>query len=159
MTVLSPMRDTFFPQFFEQLASDYASENVRSGRWSQENALERSQSETARLLPQGIATPDNYLFEIQTDVGGETAGYIWFAVSERQGERSAFIYEVSVFSEFRRQGHARAAFLQLEKKVRELGLKSIGLNVFYHNSAAQALYTSLGYAATNLTMVKMLNAV
>ncbi|MFS7219335.1 GNAT family N-acetyltransferase [Rahnella inusitata] len=156
MTVLSPMRETYFPQFLEQLAADYASENVRSGRWPQENALTRSQSELMRLLPQGTATPDNYLFEIKTDPDGQTAGYIWFAVSERQGERSTFIYEVSVFSEFRRQGHARAAFLQLEGKVRELGLKSIGLNVFYHNSAAQALYTSLGYAPTNLTMVKTL---
>ncbi len=156
MTVLSPMSETFYPQFFEQLVTDYANENVTSGRWMPENALTRSQDEIARSLPQGVATPDHHLFEIRTDVDGQIVGYIWFAVSERQGERSAFIYEVSVFSEFRRQGHARAAFLQLEEKVRELGLKSIGLNVFYHNSAAQALYTSLGYTPTNLTMVKAL---
>lgn len=159
MTVLSPMRETFFPQFLAQLAADYARENVHSGRWPKENALARSQAELVRLLPQGITTPDNYLFEITTDLDGPTAGYLWFAVSDRQGERSAFIYEVSVFSEFRRQGHARAAFLQLEERVRELGLKSIGLNVFYHNDAAQALYSSLGYAPTNLTMVKTLKTV
>ncbi|MGC6389339.1 GNAT family N-acetyltransferase [Ewingella sp. S1.OA.A_B6] len=159
MTVLSAMSKAFYPQFFEQLVTDYAKENVASGRWAAENALARSQDEIARLLPQGIATPENYLFEIKTNVDGQTAGYIWFAVSDRQGERSAFIYEVSVFSEFRRQGHARAAFWQLEEKVRELGLKSIGLNVFYHNNAAQALYASLGYAPTNLTMVKALKAV
>ncbi|MBU9835843.1 GNAT family N-acetyltransferase [Rahnella sp. L72c] len=158
MTFLSAMRDTFYPQFFDQLVSDYARENVSSGRWQQENALIRSQGEITRLLPQGLATPDNYLFEIRTEADGETAGYIWFAVSERQGERSAFIYEVSVFPQFRRQGHARAAFLQLEEKVRGLGLTSVGLNVFYKNSAAQALYSSLGYAPTNLTMVKALSA-
>jgi len=158
MTVLSVMRDVSYPQFFDQLVSDYARENVSAGRWPQDNALARSQGEITRLLPQGVATPDNYLFEIKTDTGGETAGYIWFAVSERQGERSAFIYEVSVFPEFRRQGHARAAFLQLEENVRALGLKSIGLNVFYKNDAARALYSSLGYAPTNLTMVKALNA-
>jgi len=156
MTVLCPMSDTFFLQFLEKMADDYAKENVKSGRWPPENALDRSRGEIARLLPQGIATPENYLFEIKVDSNGDTAGYIWFAVSERQGERSAFIYEVSVFEDFRRQGHARAAFLQLEERVRGLGLTSIGLNVFYHNSAAQALYTGLGYAPTNLTMVKAL---
>lgn len=158
MTVLSPMSDTFFLQFLETMAEDYAKENVKSGRWPQKNSLERSRDEIAKLLPQGVATPDNYLFEIKTESDGQTAGYIWFAVNERQGDRSAFIYEVSVFPEFRRQGHARAAFLQLEAKVRELGLNSIGLNVFYHNSAAQALYAGLGYAPTNLTMVKALKA-
>ncbi len=157
MTVLSPMSDLFFVQFLENMADDYARENVKSGRWPEENARARSRGEIARLLPQGTATPDNYLFEIKTH-NDTTAGYIWFAVSERQGERSAFIYEVSVYEEFRRQGHARAAFLQLEEKVRELGLQSIGLNVFYHNSAAQALYRGLGYAPTNLTMVKALKA-
>ncbi|GBU12353.1 N-acetyltransferase [Enterobacterales bacterium] len=156
MTVLCPMSDLFFLQFLEKMADDYARENVKSGRWPEENALDRSRGEIARLLPQGTATPDNYLFEIKTDNDGETAGYIWFAVNERQGERSAFIYEVSVLEAFRRQGHARAAFLQLEERVRELGLNSIGLNVFYHNDAAQALYTGLGYAPTNLTMVKAL---
>lgn len=158
MTDLSPMNDAFYLQFLEKMADDYAIENVKSGRWPQENALARSRAEIARLLPLGTATPDNYLFEIKAGIEGKTAGYIWLAVSDRQGERSAFIYEVSVFPEFRRQGHARAAFLQLEDKVHELGLQSIGLNVFYHNSAAQALYTSLGYAPTNLTMVKALNA-
>jgi GNAT superfamily N-acetyltransferase len=155
MTVLAPMSETFFLQFFEEMAKHYADENVESGRWPPENALERSRSQISQLLPQGVGTSDNYLFEIKDDKG-QTAGYIWFAVSERQGDRSAFIYEVMVFPEFRRQGHARAAFLQLEEKVRELGLPSIGLNAFYHNHSAQALYTSLGYAPTNMTMVKQL---
>ena len=155
MTQLCPMSADYFPQFKQKLAEDYANENVKSGRWLEHNALARSQGVMEELLPQGVATPDNYLFEIKTE-HGETAGCIWLADVERQGERSAFIYEVAVYPEFRRQGHARAAFLQLEEKVRELGLKSIGLNVFYHNSGAQALYAGLGYAPTNLTMVKNL---
>lgn len=158
MTVLSPMSDNFYQQFYAVMSETYAEENVKSGRWPLENALERSRGEITRLLPAGVATPDNYLFEIKTDEEGETAGYIWLAASERQGERSAFIYEVTVFEQFRRQGHARAAFLQLEDHVRALGLGSIGLNVFYHNTGAQALYTSLGYAPTNMTMVKTLKA-
>lgn len=84
MTQLSPMRAEFFQQFKQQLSEDYAKENVKSGRWPEHNALERAKGEMERSLPQGIATPDNYLFEIKTDQG-ETAGCIWFAVEERQG--------------------------------------------------------------------------
>jgi len=157
MTILSPMSEAFYQQFNKIMSDHYAAENVKAGRWPQENAQARARGEIAQLLPQGVATTDNYLFEIKADDQGETVGYIWLATSERQGERSAFIYEVTVFEAFRRQGHARAAFLQLEDKVRVLGLGSIGLNVFYHNTGAQALYSSLGYAPTNMTMVKTLN--
>lgn len=157
MTVLTPMSEAFYLTFYEVMAEDYAKENVKSGRWPQENSLERSRDELTELLPQGISTPGNFLFEIKTESDGPTAGYIWFGINERRGDRSAFIYEVTVLEAFRRQGHARAAFLQLEEKVRELGLNAIGLNVFHHNSSAQALYTSLGYAPTNMTMVKSLN--
>lgn len=158
MTVLSPMTEQFYQQFYDVMSAHYAEENVTSGRWPKENALERSRNEMAQLLPEGITTPDHYLFEIKADDEGETVGYIWLATTERQGERTAFVYEVTVLDAFRRQGHARAAFLQLEDKVRALGLGSIGLNVFYNNAGAQALYRSLGYAPTNMTMVKNLNA-
>ena len=56
----------------------------------------------------------------------------------------------------RRQGHATKAFAALEQEVLALGLSGIGLHVFVHNSAAHALYVTLGYAATNITMFKVL---
>ena len=122
-----------------------------------EGALERSRDDFQHLLPRGLATPDNYLYEIMAEKSGPTVGFLWFAVQDQQGLRSAFVYDVRVKEEYRRLGHATRAFLALEPIVVGLGLPSIGLHVFGHNHAAQALYGRLGYAVTDINMVKALN--
>ncbi len=97
------------------------------------------------------------MFEIKTDANGHSVGYIWFAVVEKNGLKSAFIYDVEIKPEYRRQGFARAAFEQLEIKVLELGLTNIGLHVFAHNLEAQSLYSKLGYSVTGINMLKNLD--
>lgn len=156
MTVLVPMSATFFAEFAEQLAKDYAEENVTAGLWLAETALERARSSTQNALPQGIDTPDHYLFEIKADTQSETVGYLWFANVERYGVRSAFVYELTVYPQFRRQGHAAAAFRLMEERLRQLGSVAIELNVFASNPGAQALYASLGYVTTKMNMRKPL---
>lgn len=42
----------------------------------------------------------------------------------------------------------------LEDQVRQVGLRRIGLHVFGHNAAAQALYRKVGYEVTNINMAK-----
>ena len=76
----------------------------------------------------------------------------------KNGLKSAFVYDVEVKSELRRQGYARAAFTALEPIVKALGLSSIGLHVFGHNPGAQALYRSLGYGITGVNMLKQLGS-
>lgn len=39
---------------------------------------------------------------------------------------------------------------------RELGLKSIGLQVFAHNAVAKGLYESIGYEIKSLNMTKQI---
>ena len=111
---------------------------------------------TAASLPLGLRTPDNYLFEIVAGEDGACVGYLWFAVVEKNGLQSAFVYDVAIKPEFRRQGHAQAAFDALEPLVRKLGLSSIGLHVFSQNAGAQALYRKLGYGVTSVNMLKHL---
>ncbi|WP_243839442.1 GNAT family N-acetyltransferase [Rahnella sp. BIGb0236] len=156
MTVLVPMSAGFYVEFAEQLAKDYAEENVTAGLWRADTALERARSSTQSALPQGIDTPDNYLYEIRAEEHSETAGYLWFANVERYGVRSAFVYELTVFPQFRRQGHAAAAFRLMEDRLRDLGSVAIELNVFASNPGAQALYASLGYVTTKMNMRKPL---
>ena len=110
-------------------------------------------------LPQGLQTPNNYLFEMKAVETGPTVGYIWFAVVEKDGLSSAFVYDVEVKPQYRRQGYATAAFEALEPKVRALGLSSIGLHVFARNAGAQALYAKLGYGVTSVNMLKHLDEV
>jgi ribosomal protein S18 acetylase RimI-like enzyme len=156
VTVLVPMSSAIYSQYLQAAVSAYADENVESGRWPAEGALERSREDFNNSLPQGLNTPDNFLFEIKLAESGPTVGYIWFAIVEKNGLKSAFVYDVEVKSEFRRQGHAKAAFAALEPLVTELGLSSIGLHVFGHNPGAQALYDELGYKVTGINMLKHL---
>ena len=156
MTTLIPMSAEKFVHYQVAAVAGYAEDNVASGRWPEEGAIERSQADFAASLPQGLQTPDNYLFEIRRGGDGPEVGYIWFAVVEKNGLQSAFVYDVEIKPEFRRQGHAAAAFAALEPLVRKLGLSSIGLHVFSQNAGAQALYRKLGYGVTSLNMLKHL---
>ena len=158
MTVLSPMRPEAYGPYMEAAILDYAGDNVASGRWPREGAVERSRADFESSLPQGLATPDHYLFEIKASEDGPTVGVIWFAVQERNGIRSAFVYDLGVKAGWRRQGHATRAIQALEPLVRALGLDSIGLHVFGQNAGAQALYASLGYRVTGFNMTKRLGA-
>ena len=84
------MRAEVYPSYLQASAAGYAEDNITSGRWPKEGALARSLAEYEVLLPQGVATPSQYLFEILSEEDGPTVGYLWFAVQEKQGVRSAF---------------------------------------------------------------------
>jgi ribosomal protein S18 acetylase RimI-like enzyme len=168
-TVLRPMTEDAFVRFRENAVVRYAEENVAAGRWPAEGALARSAEAYERLLPQGLATPNQHLFSMHEGVAGAQAqgggagaeigaeiGVLWLAVTEHPGGRSGYVYEVEVWSEHRRRGHARGAFLALEALAREMGLADIGLHVFAHNHEAQALYRALGYEPTGINMQKRL---
>ena len=157
MTVLVPMSAEVFVEYLKTAVLGYAQDNVDAGRWPEQGAMARSQADFDSSLPRGLGTPNNSLFEIKAAEAGPTVGFIWFAVEETNGLSSAFVYDVEIKPEFRRQGHAKAAFEAMEMRVRELGLSGIGLHVFAHNAGAQALYRKLGYGVTSFNMRKNLD--
>ena len=150
------MREEAFEEFLALSAKGYADDNIRSGRWPGAGSLERAAAELAESLPNGIHTPDNYIFEIAASQEGASVGYIWFAVRDQYGQRSAFIYDVEIKPEFRRQGYATAAFEAVEKHVAALGIQTVGLHVFAFNEGALALYKKLGFQVTGVNMQKIL---
>jgi|GEM_PF-755446 len=156
MTVLSPMCPEAFAAYRDAAVAGYAQDNIDAGRWPAEGAMERSRADFDDSLPQGLSTPANYLFEILDGPGGARVGYLWFAVIVKHGLRSAYVYDLEVHPDQRRQGHAKRAFEALEGRVAALGLNSIGLHVFGHNPGAQSLYRQLGYQVTGINMLKTL---
>jgi RimJ/RimL family protein N-acetyltransferase len=156
MVALVPMTENEFEMFLQYLTQDYAQDHVKAGRWSEEEAMQEAQQEIQRYLPQGLHTPEHYLFMLRDEQREANVGVLWFALQKRGGEQQAFIYDIEVFEEFRRRGYATQAFLLLETRVREPGASSIGLHVFGHNLAAREMYEKLGYATTNVQMVKQL---
>ncbi len=150
------MTEAEFSQFKTNSIAGYAEQNVRSGRWPSDGAVQRSAAEYEKLLPQGLATPHNHVFAVHAPEGG-VVGALWLAAIERAGVRTAYVYDIHIHEPFRKQGHARRAFKALESIAASLGLSTIGLHVFAYNTAARALYESLGYATTSVNMQKQLD--
>lgn len=153
---LVEMSEKVFAEYLSAAVAAYASDNIVAGRWPEEDALARSEKSFRDSLPEGLQTPDHYLFEITDTDGGRSVGYLWFAIVLKNDLRSAFVYDLEIKEAYRRQGYAEAAFREMEKQVRELGLQSIGLHVFAYNKGAQALYEKLGYQVSGLNMLKHL---
>ena len=153
------MQAESYPRYLAAAIASYAEDNVASGRWPETGAAERSHSEFAALLPLGLATPDNFLFEIRSCDDGPVVGFIWLAIERRGAVVSGFVYDLEVSTEHRRQGHASRALTALESIARAQGAKSLGLHVFAFNQGAQTLYQQLGYTVTSLNMRKSLAGV
>ena len=153
-TTLIPMPQSTFAQYAKSAIAAYAEDNIASGRWPKDGALERSCADFNELLPLGLATPDQHLFSMQSS--SDTVGYMHVAVVEKHNLRQAFVYDVEVLEPHQRQGHAKRAFAALEPIVRAWSVTQIGLHVFAQNTAAQALYRSLGYDVTSINMLKKL---
>ena len=97
-----------------------------------------------RLLPDGIRTKGHRFRSIRVE--GREVGRLWFGpVRESPGDW--YLFEIDIDEAERGHGNGRAA---LQEVISELDLPTtnrLGLNVFDSNSAAIALYESLGFKA------------
>src|SRR5215472_11477209 len=122
MVTLQPMTQEEYTSYQEPAIAEYAQGHVEDGQWSADEALERSREEFQGLLPEGVDTPNNYLFTV-VNGEGQKVGILWFAVRESGGKLWAWVYDVRIDEAFRRRGYAQEAFAELENKVLALGGK------------------------------------
>lgn len=151
---LVPMNEEAFSNFLQMAIPAYAKDNVDSGRWEESEALERSKKAHESLLPEGLATKNNYLFTIHEIEDKNNVGHTWVKIDDNVSTKSAFIYDIEILEPYRRKGFAKSALVNIEKIVGNLGATSLGLHVFNHNSAALALYNSIGYQTVSHNMQK-----
>ena len=155
MSVLRPITDEEFIAWKEAVIPGYAQDKVDSGQWPAVTAVALSRKEYEDLLPQGRTTESNYIYTVLS-ADGRAVGTLWIAAKDRAKKRIAYVYDILIWPEHRRRGHALRAFQALEIEAARLGLSGIALHVFGHNHAAHALYVKLGYVATNISMFKAL---
>lgn len=153
MSVLRPISDDEYARWLETVIPGYAEDKVACGQWPAESALELSRKEYAKLLPEGKNTESNYIYSV-LGAGGEVVGTLWFVAKVQANRQIAYVYDIYVLPDRRRQGHAFRAFQALEREAAKLGLTGIALHVFGHNYEAQALYNKLGYVPTNINLYK-----
>jgi ribosomal protein S18 acetylase RimI-like enzyme len=109
-------------------------------------------------LPDGVATKDNYLYDIVDEALGLTVGMIWLGHIMQGSKPVVFIDDFVIDEAQRRKGYGEQAMLAAEVQATALGYDTIALHVFGHNHAARALYEKLGYEITNINMAKKLTA-
>ena len=156
MVRLVGMSDAEYQAYLALAVRDYADEKVAAGNWQPEEARERSAQEFQRLLPDGAATRDNYLFNIEDQTLATKVGVIWLARILFGAQPVAFIYDFRIDEAYRRKGYGEQAMRAAEEQAKALGFDTIALHVFGHNQAARALYEKLGYEITNINMAKKL---
>jgi len=135
----------------------YAASQVAAGRWAAEGALDESEREHQRLLPQGLQTPGHAFFVMTW--AGAPAGHCWVADQVQAGQPGLYIYGIEVLPWARRRGLARYALAQVDALARERGLAHVGLHVFGNNAGARALYREAGFDEVSVVMRKTLQPV
>lgn len=154
---LEPLTQQQWQSILQQRIPEYAKEQARAGRWSEEEALQEAAAEFRKLLPEGVDTAMNHVHGIIDRISGETAGYLWYVERKKAGKPNVFLCDLRIFEAYRRRGLATAALLALEEIVqKEHNARRIELHVFGNNLPARALYSSCEYEETNVLMAKEL---
>ncbi|MGZ3787031.1 MAG: GNAT family N-acetyltransferase [Bacteriovorax sp.] len=138
----------------ERSLREYKQETIRANGLTEAEAEEKAQGDFNRYLPNGLGSPDQYIFSMKDN--GTLIGFLWFCERGAADNRKAYILDIVVEEAHRGKGHGKKAMLLLEEKVKAMGLRHIGLHVFGHNHRAHELYKKLGYVETNIVMEKVL---
>ena len=94
MVTLVPMTEDDFQAYYDRAIAGYAQENIRSGRWSAEEGSEQAQREYEELLPEGLATPNHFLYTVQDTTTQVGVGMFWYAIQEQAGQQQAIVYDI-----------------------------------------------------------------
>lgn len=84
----------------------------------------------------------------------DLAGFVWFFVYEKIGEKRVHINQIVVDSEFRRKGIAKKLLNMVESFAKEHNIKKIDLNVSSNNLAAINLYSQNDFKNESVLMSK-----
>jgi ribosomal protein S18 acetylase RimI-like enzyme len=151
---LERMGEDEFRAYRDAAARGYAEDKQRSGDWAGRDALTLDLQAIHRSAPNGPRTLDQHLFTVHDAATGAKVGWLWYQVRDDGLSRSAFLCDLVIFEEYRRQGYGTACLAELDDRARGLGIRRVGLHVFGHNPGALELYRRCGYTVTDYTMAK-----
>lgn len=152
--ILEKMTESEFKPFINAQIIDYAHENVEAGYWAEEESEEKSKKEIERLLPDGLETKDHYIFSVVDQESNEHVGALWVYVAEKKKLKSAFIYYIEIFENYRGKGLSKQTLALLDQWCVDKGILKIGLHVFAKNIIARNVYKKFGYKDINYNMGK-----
>jgi ribosomal protein S18 acetylase RimI-like enzyme len=136
-----------FVTYLEWAIDDYAAELERNGKTVGDAAKVTSRASFDSALPDGLATQGHVLLVAVDPDDGQRVGVLWFGPST-DDPAMAWVYDITVDEERRRQGWGRAIMRAFEGEARGRGFARAGLNVYGDNHVARRLYESVGYVET-----------
>ena len=148
------MTEAEFQEYLERSIPRLAARWVERGLWAESRATESSRAYYARMLPQGVQTPNHHLVRLVETKTGRVVGEAWYSVDPEGGKTRFCIEWIWIDPACRRQGHATEALRCLEEEARNLGAERTELTVWTDNPNAVALYAKLGYTTASLRMAK-----
>ena len=89
MIKFETMSEVDYEDYLKAAIKSYAGEHIKAGNWTEENGYEKAVEQYKRLLPDGVATKNHYLFNILTDE--EKVGILWVHSDPNQNQQRAFI--------------------------------------------------------------------
>jgi ribosomal protein S18 acetylase RimI-like enzyme len=144
-----------FVTYLEWAIDDYAAELERNGKTVGDAAKVTSRASFDSALPDGLATQGHVLLVAVDPDDGQRVGVLWFGPST-DDPAMAWVYDITVDEERRRQGWGRAIMRAFEGEARGRGFARAGLNVYGDNHVARRLYESVGYVETARQLHKAL---
>ena len=90
-----------------------------------------------------MRTPDQHFFTVHDAATDAKVGWLWFQVRDDGVHRSAYLCDIVIFDEHRRQGYGTACLAELDDQAKGLGIRRVGLHVFGHNTGAMELLSKL----------------
>jgi ribosomal protein S18 acetylase RimI-like enzyme len=144
-----------FVTYLEWAIDDYGAELERNGKATGEAAKVASRASFDAALPDGLATYGHVLLVAIDPDDAQRVGVLWFGPST-DDPAMAWVYDITVDEERRRQGWGRAIMRAFEGEARAHGFVRAGLNVYGDNHVARRLYESLGYVETSRQLHKEL---
>jgi ribosomal protein S18 acetylase RimI-like enzyme len=150
------MTQAQFERYLERAVPEYAQAHLEAGDCEPDRALELARADYVSLLPAGLASEGQFLYGIHLPGESGPIGMVWFELIEREGRRSAFIYDFHIDAAQRGKGYGKAALARLDERLVAMGARFVSLNVMGHNHRARALYERHGFEVASLAMRKRL---
>ena len=154
MVFFQEMSEEYFREYSAVRNEEYAESIARSNHLPKEAALERAQRQWAELLPQGVRTGGQSLFEVWDERSQTRVGTIWYGENKGMDPGTLFIFDLYIDPSHRQKGFGGQVLLEVERRADALGMTRLALHVFGDNETALRLYKRLGYRVTDLLMAK-----
>ncbi len=151
---LVPMTQDRFTAWRRLAVSSYAGEKERAEQLSPDDARILSETSFQKLLPQGVETPEHFLFLVYDAMKDEEVATLWLALRGQREPRVMWVYDILVNESQRGQGYGEATMRAAEDFSRSKGCPAIELHVFGHNPVARKLYEKIGFEPTSIVMRK-----